>query len=111
MKTLPACAEEWLRLSSFLVKTGVVFVCPTLFAYQFCLRRLGFMAIDAWEETHELVAYVTIAYFVAFGCLVAVGTAELLWGRRKQAISDFAFAGLALFLTGFILAPMGAMPG
>jgi hypothetical protein len=110
MKTLPISGKEWFGLFSFIVKVGIIFVCPALLAFHFCLRHTYSMAIDTWSETHEMVACVTIGYLIACGYLTAMGVVELFWHRRRQAMSDFAFAGLALFLAGFIFPPMGAMP-
>jgi len=110
MKTFPISGKEWFGLFSFIVKAGIIFICPALLAFHFYLRHTYSMAIDAWGDTHEMVACVTVGYLVACGCLVAMGVVELLWRRRRQEMSDFAFAGLALFLAGFIFVPMGAMP-
>jgi len=35
-----------------------------------------------------------------------MGMIELVWQRRKKAVWDFVYAGLALFLAGFWMAPL-----
>ena len=85
MKTLPISGKEWFGLFSFIVKAGIIFVCPALLAFHFFLRHTYSMAIDAWGNTHEMVACVTVGYLIACGCLIAMGVVELLWRRRRQA--------------------------
>ena len=103
MRTLPASGRDWFSFVSFVIKLGILSVCPAVYVWYFVLDSdPGAKPASVVSEMRGPLAYVLGGYLAVCVCLSAMGVIERVWQRRKQAVWDFVFAGLALLCWGLI---------
>jgi hypothetical protein len=105
MKILPTSGKDWFGFVSFVIKVGIVLVCLAVWIWYFILNYSGLWPYQVVKVMKGTLMYVLAGYLIACVCLIVMGVVERSWQRRKQAVWDFAFAGLALFCL-WLLAPM-----
>ncbi len=90
---------------SLVIKAGIVLVCLAVWIWYFILNYSGLWPYQVVNVMRGTLMYVLRGYLAACLFLIAMGVVEQLWQRRKQAVWDFVFAGLALFCW-WLLAPL-----
>jgi hypothetical protein len=97
MSVLPKTGREWFELVSLGLKVCVAFAIFAVVSYHRALSQPGMFPHHVHMEMRSFAAAVQLGCLVASSLLVATALFEVFTKHWRHAISDLAFAILALF--------------